>query len=61
MIYIRTIQPVCEEYIDAVINGEEVDLRRSGPESWERRYGDTWQGIWEDSELEKAYQNYMAR
>lgn len=61
MIQIQSVEPSVTEYIDAIKDNSRVYLRRNSSQCWEQLYGESWEGIWEDSEFEKAYQNYMAR
>jgi predicted metal-dependent hydrolase len=58
---ITEVEKVTVHYIEAVVDYRTTSLRRNGPNSWERLYGESWEGIWDDEPYEKAYQEFMAR
>jgi hypothetical protein len=33
--------------------------RRNGSNVWERLYGEAWEPVWNDSELEEAFQRHL--
>jgi hypothetical protein len=41
------------------VEAEDGDYQRSGPEDWEKRYGESWEPLYRCEEIEAAYQEFL--